>query len=299
MALAELKKSYDQMLKEFENKPELFCEGEYGVYFKWPYFCSEIVQKMKESDHASYITGAGSELSEHTKNGKRIPASMSSVASSSRFCYLSLKDSDFSVFRIKNYTNNRRFEEKMPIVKGAGTPPHMDCYYEDDEELVCFECKCHEQFDDHNIVLAESYFKDDRIVTKIAEKYYVEKHMLKKDKKGNPHYYNVISPAFVGLPENPRFDIKQFLTHIMGIQARLEKLNRKKVRLIYYYFIPDGVLENKEIKKVIDQLYCEIKTVFSSDFVKRYASNIQFELFVQFSKTVETASRTNTKECKL
>ena len=299
MTLYELKNRYDNELKKLVKQPGLFRDDTYSVYFKKCYFCSEIIQKMEESDYISYLTGAGSELIEHVKNGKIIPASMSSVASSSRFCYLSLKDSDFSVFGVKNYpfqSHPRRFEEKLPI--GGGTPPHMDCYYEDDNELVCFECKCHEQFDDHKIELAESYFSSDRIVNRIEKEYYIEEHKpIRKD--GKLYYYNVISPAFVGLGDNPRFDIKQFLTHIMGIQSRLSKLKKSKARLIYYYFIPDKVLNDSEIKKIIDQLYKEIKQVFSSDFVKNYTDSITFELFVQYSDTVENASNNNTKRIVL
>lgn len=290
--LKQLKDRYDKKLKELENRPNDFRNDRYGVYFKDEVFKAEILANMSEIDYNAYGTGAGDELKD-AKDGE--PAKMKSVASSSRFCYLSLKDSDFSVFDVDDHPfqrRQRRFEEKLPIV--GGTPPHMDCYYEGGDELVCFECKCHEQFDDHKIELAESYFKNDRIVNKIEEKYYIEKHKPKQ-KDGKLHYYNVISPAFVGLSDNPRFDIKQFLTHIMGIQSRLKKLKKSKARLIYSYFIPDKVLKDSEIKTIIDQLYDEIKTVFSSDFVKKYASNITLELFVQHSDTVETASGNNTK----
>lgn len=287
----DLQIQYDQMLKTLVNNPTLFRTDEYDVYFNQDFFQSTVVDKMNEFDRKAYLDGAGSELKEHIRNGKTIPPSMSSVGSSSRFCYLSLKDSDFSVFDIKNPSIQRRFEEKMPVVKG--TPPHLDCYLEDSGMPICFECKCHEQFDNYGIELSQSYFAQDRLVTKIDESYFMG-NTFKKDKNGVTRCYKVISPSFVGLPNNPRFDIKQCLTHIMGIQARLKKENKSNARLIYYYFIPCETKKHSELNKVIQTLYEEIKTVFSSRFIKNYASNIQFDLYVQFSDTVETANKNNT-----
>ena len=287
-----LKLQYDQMLKSLVNNPALFRTDKYDVYFDQDYFQSTVVNKMNDSDHNAYLKGAGSELKEHIIDGRMFPASMSSVGSSSRFCYLSLKDSDFSVFNVSNPSIQRRFEEKMPVVRG--TPPHLDCYLEDGGIPVCFECKCHEQFDNHEIVLSKSYFDKDRIVTKIDKSYFREDKYIKDD-DGKSRCYKVISPSFVGLPDNPRFDIKQCLTHIMGIQAKLRKTKKsKEARLIYYYFIPCETKKHSELDEVIHALYDEIKTVFSSRFIIDYASNIQFELYVQFSDTVETANKSNT-----
>ena len=281
-----LQDQYDCMLKSLVNDPTLFRTDEYGVYFDQDYFQSTVVERMNECDKNAYLDGAGHELKEYIKNGKMMPPSMSSVGSSSRFCYLSLKDSDFSVFDVKNPSIQRRFEEKMPVV--GGTPPHLDCYLEDSEMPVCFECKCHEQYKNYKIFLSKSYFNKNRIVTHIDKKY------INEDGDNKDSNKVMISPGFVGLSDNPRFDIKQCLTHIMGIQARLEKENKSKARLIYYYFIPCETKKHRELNEVINTLFDEIKTVFSSRFIKDHASNIQFELYVQFSNTVETANRTNT-----
>ena len=297
--LSKLKRNYDLSLKKLENRPEAFRSDTYDVYFKDAIFQEEIVLKMSPEDLESYDEGAGGELKEHL-NGQ--PASMSSVASSSRFCYLSLKDTDFKVFGISNIKHRRKFEQKLPIVRG--TPPHMDCYAECENELCFFECKCHEQFDSHQIILSESYFSKDRIVTKIPDKYFLEKHKkITTDERVS--YCNVISPEAFGLTRDPRFDVKQFLTHIMGISAKQKKLCTLQkttipARLIYFYFIPDAVLEsNKDIENVISQLYKEIKTVFDSQIIKNNVKNMAFELYVQFSNCVATASENNVRRIKL
>lgn len=282
MTLSEIKTDYDKELKKYEDRDDAF-RNDYPVYFKYDLFQHEVVDKMSQKDKDAYSEGAGKELYGD------LP-SMSSVASSSRFCYLSLNKADFKVFNINIADPSKRnFEEKLHVVRG--TPPHMDCYIEGDNEIYCFECKCHEQFDDHVIELSESYFSKNRIVTKIDKKYYLGK---RKDGRSG-HYYNIISPEAFGLSKNPRFDVKQFLTHIMGIQARLEKTKKAKAKLIYFYFIPDRIRQNQEINKVIGQLYKEIETVFNSKIIKDNVKNIVFELYVQYVDKVETANKTNTR----
>ena len=45
-----------------------------------------------------------------------------------------------------------------------------------------------------------------------------------------------------------------------------------------------------------ERLFSEVKTVFLSTFIKNYADNIRFELYVQHSDTVETARKENTRK---
>ncbi len=285
--LEKRKSKYDDLLKNNEHRDQDFRD-DFEVYFKEEVFENEIISKMLPEHKKSYDDGAGSELKEHTYKGKKLPPSMSSVASSSRFCYLSLKDSNLKVFGINNKNHNIKFEEKLPILEDneKGTPPHMDAFYEDELSGYFFECKCHEQFDSHKIMLRKTYFDSDRIVTKIDKKYYLE---------CNDDKYYKINPSAFGLVDNPRFDIKQFMTHIMGIQKWIEK-NKKKAVLIYFYFIPDNVLEEDDIKEVINVLEEEISTIFCHSFFKQHASNIEFKLFFQTSECVEEATIKNTKE---
>lgn len=281
--LEKRKRKYDLKLKEFVNDDSLF-DIEHDVYFNDAAFKKLVLDKLGSYKEA-YEHGAGKELAERNKNGKKLPPCMASVASSSRFCCFSLKDSDLSVFGIKNKNNPISFEEKLPIFdNGHGTPPHMDAYYEDDSDCYFFECKCHEQFDSHKIELSPAYFREDRIVTKIDSCYF-------KNPSANG-YFNICPRAF-GLSDNPRFDIKQFLTHLMGIKKKMVTKPNKKAHLIYFYFIPCEIKDDKEINEVIERLILEIKTVFNHKFFKEHAKEIEFSLFIMHSKVVETADYSN------
>lgn len=283
------KQRYDQLLKELENNPDSF-RNDYPVYFKTKKAAH--IDNMSIDDFNAFDSGAGSELKEHiTKQGKNVPPSMLSVASSSRFCYLSLKDCNFNAFNIERTNFVRRFEEKLPIFD-KGIPPHMDAYYEAEKEVCFFECKCHEQFDRHYIRLAESYFNKGLIVDLIFKDYPYQV-IEKTNRKGIISKYRQYPSSIFGVSNNPRFDIKQLITHIMGINERMKDNKDKKARLIYFYFMPNETLVNKNIKEVYELLIEEAQIIFK--FISGYATNISFELYIQHSDTVETSTKDNVK----
>lgn len=301
ISLSKLKRRYDLILKELENRDDAFRNDKYDVYFIPSLFEEEVISTMKKKDFDAYGSGAGGELKEHSnKNGDILPASMSSVGSSSRFCYLSLRNSDLSAFGIKKAESDVYFEEKLPIqgVDG-GIPPHMDAYYESDDNFYFFECKCHEQFDKHKLELSNAYFDKNLIVDKIDKKYFLENITKKNKKTGKDTVYRKYDPAVFGLPPNPRFDIKQFLTHIMGIESRIKDEIKKgktikEVKLMYFYFIPDAALNDKEIKDIIATLTSEVRIAF--DALKKLCDiDIKFELYIQHVERVETASKANVR----
>lgn len=291
------KREYDLLLKKLENKEYLFRKDKYDVYFIPQYFEDEIVSKMDKDDFKSYGAGAGGELKEH-KN--LTPPPMSSVASSSRFCYLSLKDSDLSVFGITKGKYRRKFEQKLPISGVGGIPPHMDAYYQDDDGgYYFFECKCHEQFDEHPLLLSVSYFDKGLIVDRIDSSFFIRNKTKTNKKTGKISIYREYDPSCFNLSMNPRFDIKQLLTHTMGIQSKIQhekRLNKKvrEIKLIYFYFIPDKVRSNADINSVINSMIEDARKAFSS-LKEKLETEITFELYVQYSDCVETAAKNNTK----
>ena len=302
ISLNKSKREYDLILKKLENRNYAFRKDKYNVYFAPSIFNKEVVSTMSKSDYKSYGSGAGGELKEHVnKKGEITPASMSSVGSSSRFCYLSLRNSDLLPFGITKNNKNIRFEEKLHIsgVEG-GIPPHMDAFYENEGNYYFFECKCHEQFDNHELKLSDSYFDKNLIVDKIDKSFFIQNIHKANKKTGKTSIYREYSPEAFGLPSNPRFDIKQFITHIMGIESKIKSeiekgIKIKDVKLIYFYFIPDLALKNDNIRKVISTLFSEVRIAFAS--LKNICStDIKFELYVQYSDKVETASKNNVRK---
>ena len=281
------KSRFDKLLRSLYPDPGVFRE-DYPVYFRKEWFERNVIGSMDPDDYAAYKDGKGGELDEYEKRGRIVPMPMSSVASSSRFCYLSLRDADFSAFGIDPQGHRRRFEHELRIPGIGGTAPQMDAYVEDGEGgYYFFECKCHEFFDDHDILLSPSYFGKGLIVDCL------------KDHRLPPHKgdaYPRYSPALFGLEENPRFDLKQLLTHVMGIQARIDSLQRqgkpiREVKLIYFYFIPDAVLVDPEIKTTVDRLWNEVRTVFASPLLPK---DIRFECHAMTCDNATRADRSNT-----
>lgn len=288
MAEDNLKTAYDKLLKKHDRSGRPFRDDKYDAYFTDDYLRWLLNEKMPKDVRKAYKEGAGKELS-YGKKGE--PPSMLSVASSSRFCFLSLIESDLSAFGVKNKAGDIEFEKKLPIT--SGTPPHMDAYYMGEEEEYFFECKCHEQFDDHPIELAASYFDKDLLVCRIP-KGYVHGPKTKKVNGKNWRYFEVDQEAF-GLDKRALFDIKQLLTHLMGIDKKHQK---KHAKLIYFYFIPAIVRkENAAIDDLTNRLIEEIKTVFASDIIQGFLHNekrdIELELYFLTSDDVQTASQDN------
>lgn len=76
---------------------------------------------------------------------------MASVASSSRFCYLALKDGAEAI----GGTGDVVFEKECKIKGVGGTAPQLDAYVA--SENIFVEAKCHEMFDEKTTVMRESY----------------------------------------------------------------------------------------------------------------------------------------------
>ena len=100
-------------------------------------------------DH--YIIGHGSELIETSS-----PPKMASVASSSRFAYLSLRYGAHAI----GGTEHVEFEHEYRISGIRGTTPQLDAYTTDEKgRPIYVEVKCHEIFDRHKIVLKTAYWE--------------------------------------------------------------------------------------------------------------------------------------------
>lgn len=229
----------------------------------------------------SYKEGKGSELYE--KNGRygKTPPKMASVASSSRFCYLALRDGADGI----GGTGIVKFEHECKINGVSGTAPQLDAYIAN--ENIYVEAKCHEIFDSHKIVMKEKYWN-----------YIYGENKgfgLENIEKNEDDTFEIPLSAFGIEKSNTMFDIKQFLCHLLGISS--QKNTTDSATLVYLFFKPKtkDETERMEIEEVFDELQVEINKIFSSTPIQRFIknNNIELKAVAEYSVVMESLNSEN------
>ena len=221
--------------------------------------------------YEAYAKGKGSELICH--NGK--PPKMASVASSSRFCYLALRDGADAL----GGHNSVCFEHACPIKGIKGTPPQLDAYVPDSNLYI--EAKCHEIFDTHSDTLSTQYWS----------KFFSAENDFHLPEQPHPVEKTFIIPYDTfGLKEKPRrFDFKQFLCHLLGLP--------EYSTLVYLYFKPttDDHILSSEIDHVFEELAAEINSVLQNPFIQHYCTKhfIHIRAVAEHSPIMEALSDRN------
>lgn len=214
--------------------------------------------------------GVGGELIEKPGRYGLTPPKMASVASSSRFCYLALRNGSNALEYNKYISGNDVvFENECRIFTDISTAPQLDGFIEQDGYNIYIEAKCHEIFDNHKVVLKNKYwdyFKSDDILRPFLN-----------NAETNDETFALPLSLFGIEKKSSRFDIKQLICHLLGIKEQKEN---KKAKLIYLFYEP--VADNDEdyilINKVFDELSTEIKLIFESDIIKKFCTAYNVEL---------------------
>ena len=146
------KNKFDYLIKK--NLVDVFgndCFGyeiedkSYDIYYNKEAY-NKFISKMQNGKYNKfynqYNRGKGSEL----KEKRNMPPKMASVASSSRFCYLALRDG----YKQFNNSEDIIFEHSCRI-KGVNAIANLDAYIPK-ANIYC-EVKCHEIFSQHSIYL--------------------------------------------------------------------------------------------------------------------------------------------------
>lgn len=237
------------------------ADTSYPVYYNKNAF-DTFINQMKQGypdAYTAYYNGKGSELLP-AANGKN-PPKMASVASSSRFCYLALRNGAQALGGGKV-----EFEYDCPIEGIRGTAPQMDA--RSAEGNIFIEVKCHEIFDKHHIELSAQY-----------------RNWLTDLNKGfalsipeNSEMSKIRLPlSLFNIHENSSmFDIKQLLCHLMGIASHPQK----PATLVYLFFKPqaENTAEQKQIDEVFCKLQSEIKCIFNSEPIANFCKANQITL---------------------
>ncbi len=247
----------------------------YPSYYNNNVFSSFVYQMMNyyPLHYEKYSAGKGSEL----KPQNSTPPKMASVASSSRFCYIALRD-----------CASVDFEHACPIkgIKG-GTPPQMDAYIKESNTFI--EVKCHEIFDEHTIKLSSQYY----------EMLFGDDNDFGFSSKpvNTGTVFEISRSQFCVNDEQQMVDIKQLICHLLGIGSHKNK--DEPATLVYLFFIPK--VYNEKEKAEIDSVFCELKkeieAIFGNDNspIKSFAikNNIQLKAIAQFSEVMSPLNAEN------
>lgn len=262
---------------------------EYPEYYNKKTFDS-FVNTMKDNypeHYRKYREGKGSELIEKNSRYGKMPPKMASVASSSRFCYLALKDGTDALIDGRYITSDEvEFEKKCEIFKNSATSPHLDAYIADEKCDVYIEAKCHEIFDSHKVIMKAAYlkyFKDKNIFSDIVS-------IVGESEED----FSIPLELFGINDETTKLDIKQLICHLLGIA---EQNKGKPVKLVYMFFKP--VVDDKDvagnIKDIFDELKEEIKVIFGCRIIREFckANNIELMAIAEESRVMGKLTKEN------
>lgn len=215
------------------------------------------------------------------KEKRNMPPKMASVALSSRFCYLALRDG----YKQFNNSEDIIFEHSCRI-KGINATANLDAYIP--KANIYFEVKCHEIFSQHSIYLKKSYWN----------LLYGQENDFGFSYAKYPDIdeFKIELCNFGIKKQRIRFDIKQFLCHLWGIASQKDK--DVPAKLVYLFFKPKMDLEIRriQVEKVFEELQAEMKNIFSSKPIQIFISNNNIELsaIAEYAKVMEPLSKDNT-----
>lgn len=274
MLSGELEENFGYKTEENRIYYEYYTESEFQLF----------VDEMKSNYPEHYKKYYGDENANENKGGvggelipKRgrwgiMPPKMASVASSSRFCYLALRDGTNALFPDWQATKNDvEFEKECRIFVDGPTAPQLDAYIQNPSCDYYIEAKCHEIFDSHKIEFKNKYwdiFQKDKSFHRILEN--VTRH---------ENTFEISRTVFGLSDEHLRFDVKQFVCHLLGIASQAKG---KQAKLVYLFFKPKNNDEktNRRIDEVFDELKNEIDLLFASKVIMEFCADNQIGLEV-------------------
>lgn len=253
-------------------------EQPYSNYYHKDFF-ENFKQDMQKPQYLHFFDrywfGAGSELKERKGRYGIMPPKMASVASSSRFCYLALRDLDETLGGIV-------VEKGCPISDIPGTAPQLDAYIP--QKNTYLEVKCHEIFDAHPIIMKIAYW----------EKLYGPGNdfgFAEAAPADGDHFS--ISPSVFGIQKpSTMFDIKQLLCHLLGIAAN----SSNPAELVYLFFMPESTQYQSEIRSLFTELADEISAIFNSTPIRTFCEkkDIRLQAVVEYAKCMDSLTSQNT-----
>lgn len=220
--------------------------------------------EMSEDHRNQYKDGDGGELKEG-----QYPPKMACYGSSSRIIYTCLRE-----------VGGIKFEHQLPTRVGS-RPANLDAYLYTDRRDIFVEAKCREIYVKHGKVKASrTYCEVYEQIRDSLNNFAFDKEFVKK-KNGEIDECNYYYSFFYCDKPIERFDIKQLISHFLGIAAGvLEGVIKDNIRFVYFIYNPKE-LGNEALTGVYKDTINEkdkidIKELFKAvfDFQKQ---NLQIE----------------------
>lgn len=283
------KKDFDNIIRTNLKLQDCDTSFGYGISGRKPYenyysndsfidFCLEMKENYEDA-YKAYSDGAGSELKERNSRYGKLPPKMASVGSSSRFCYLALRDGATALGGMGKVA----FEYGCKIDNVDGMAPQLDAIIKD--ELIFIEVKCHEIFDSHTVTLKKKYW----------QMIYGSNNQfgLTPMNDCGDDVFEVPLSVFGIDKKSTMFDIKQLLCHLLGVASTMGSDRPKK--LIYLFFKPISNPNHNEIDKVFDDLKWEIDTIFTSKPIINFCrtNKIELQAFAEESDIMMALTKDN------
>ena len=274
----------DNIIKHSGLKSSPFFEAKNGEKAYTNYYndtaFSEFCNDMKTNypkAYDAYKNGPGKELDKRPP----APAKMASVASSSRFCYLALRDGAEAL----GLKGTPVFEKPCPI-KGLIplTNANPDAFFE--ENYTYFEVKCHEIFD------PQKTFKDKykSLFLNNYKTFAIKKEQFNPIEGPDDFILDLFGDKLATIK---RFDYKQLICHLMGIASN--KDTNTKATLIYLFFKPKSAKYTVELENLFDELEHEIHMVFDNKHIRSFIkkNNIQLEAYAECDYIMQALNKDN------
>lgn len=221
--------------------------------------------EMSEDHRRQYEEGDGGEIIEKRGRWGTYPPKMACYGSSSRIIYTCLRE-----------VGGIKFEHQLPTRVGS-RPANLDAYLYTDRRDIFVEAKCREIYAKLGNVKASTRYNE--VYEHISEYHNSFSFGAKviSDNRGvvdNNHYYYSF---FYNNKPIIRFDIKQLISHFLGIAAGvLEGVIKDNIRFVYFIYNPNE-LGNETLKRVKRVYKDTIEEIDRIDVIELFKAVFEYQ----------------------
>ena len=205
--------------------------------------------EMSEDHRKQYEEGDGGEIIEKRGRWGTYPPKMACYGSSSRIIYTCLRE-----------VGGIKFEHQLPTRVGS-RPANLDAYLYTDRRDIFVEAKCREIYAKlGNVKASTRYNEVYEHINKSYNSFSFGADII-SDNQGVKDKNNYNYRFFYNNEPIIRFDIKQLISHFLGIAAGvLEGVIKDNIRFVYFIYNPKE-LGNKTLDGVYDDTIKEINKI--------------------------------------